>query len=773
MLSASVSPSVGAEAGKLTLVRADEPRFYLVTAENPPAEITRAVREIRTHVGRFAGSEPEHRKVADTTDLAALRERHAGKIPVVLGGDAPSMRERLREAEATPDAFLMRVRQDGVRIAALSGEGVRNGAYDLLERMGVRWYMPGGIGVVLPDAATIKIGAGEFLEIPSIIYRRFQKVETGEWPDRMRMGGQNRPTGAHNLPGRGKARSVDGTEGGQICVSGDYNPGAIELTTDWIRKHHEATDEKVYVAMGPRDGGTYSYCRCDGCEALDKGVHDPFVNGESMTDRYIWFFNRVLEELEDDYPNLHITWYVYQRHMMPPERQPNPRIVPVFAPISLERVHSMDNPMAMDRQVLRWLLDRWAETGPNEMYYRGYLNFLASAQYPKTQLDRVRNDIPALHEKGVNVMRVEVIQQSWASDPLTLYVASKLMWDTETDVDALLEEFYAKFYGPAEEPMRAYHEGLESAFADNPYASGSDYIYFPLFLEHPRRDRLRGLLEEARSKVADGTVYAERIDMLRKGYKRMDLFLDMILARNRHDFAKAMEKMEVYEALTGKLTNVVLEGEGEGREFYEQRLVNSREDPAKGRAYFNRFFKGPMVAGHERTVEKGDLVARFEDEWLTRQDKQGIGEQLMFHRPGELGGIWEPMKTTSRTWGDQGLFHYRGDDAHMWYRQSVRVPEKFEGRPIYLWVGGVDTWAKVWINGEYVGTSKEPEEGLPGVPGSFRAFDMPASKAVRFGEENWVAMRVTNDKLGELGTGGIMGPVMFWSPKDSDWKPGK
>ena len=753
------APLAGEDA---TLVDAGEARAVILLPEQPEEKEQLAADELAEHLELMTGARLETGTDGDETEAV---------LPVYLGRAADAdLDEASMDAGDNPSTFTLRVRDDRIDIRGLSAEGTLFGAYELLEQLGVRWYMPGEIGRVIPDRETLTLKPQRTTQTPSMDYRLLQKVQTGKWPARARLGGESRATGSHNLPG--KARKIDGTEGAQVCVSGDYNPGALEKTIEWIREHHEPIDEKFYLSMGPRDGGTYAYCRCEGCQALDKGVHDPFLNAESMTDRYVWFFNQVLEALEEDYPNLHITWYVYQRHMMPPEREPNPRLVPVFAPITLERIHSMDNPQAMDRQVLRWLIDRWKETEPNEMYYRGYFNFLAGVQLPKTQLDRVRNDIPALHEAGVNVMRVEVIQHAWASDPLTLYVATRLMWDVDTDVDALLEEFYTKFYGPAREPMKQYHEGLESAFADNPYASGSSFPYFPLFLDHPRRDRLRNLLERARSMVEDGSNYAERLDMLRKGYRRMDLFLDMIGARNDHNYATAREKMRAYYQINDELVANVLEGEGEKRKFYEQRMVNSRGHSERGGSYFNRFFRDPVVEGYRRTVEEGELVAGFDDRWLFRLDKQGIGEQLLFHRPGELGGIWKPIRTSSRTWGDQGLFHYRGDDAIAWYRQSVHIPEEYEVRKVYLWFAGVDTRAQVWINGHDVGTSDEPREGIPGVPGSFEPFDMPATEHIKPGEENWVVVRVVNDKLGELGTGGIMGPVMFWSPHDPDWQPG-
>src|SRR5690606_1764379 len=162
--------------------------------------------------------------------------------------------------------------------------------------------------------------------------------------------------------------------------------------------------------------------------------------------------------------------------------------------ITIDRIRGMDNPMSPDRHLLRWLIDRWAEAGVKEMYYRGYYHNLACPQFPLSQLDRIRNETPVFHAKGISVMRVETIPTSWSSAFLDLYVATRMMWNVNTDVDALLEEFYTKYYGPASGAMKEYHEGLESAFRDTPYFTGSSYLYIPIFLNHPRRDILRGHL---------------------------------------------------------------------------------------------------------------------------------------------------------------------------------------------------------------------------------------------------------------------------------------
>ncbi len=732
-------------SAEVVIVEDGEVRAEVILPEDPAEDEQLAADELVEHIEKITGVQLPVVSVDGAAD---------DRTPIRLGAAADEALENMiLDKGDSYSSFALVADETGISIRGLNPEGTLFGAYELLEQLGVRWFMPLDVGTVVPENSTAALEYQQTVQVPSMDYRRFQWLRgggegAGTWQRRSRTGGSSRSTGRHGIPGG----VPGGTEGRQYCLSGDYAPGGIDAVVNHIRENYEPTGEKFYVGMGPNDGG--GWCRCDGCRELDGDTWDPLRAEPAMTDRHVWFYNRVLGELEDDYPEMHIVWYVYGPTMWPPENfEPNPRIVHVFAPIDIDRTRGMDNPMSPDRHILRHALDGWAEFDPNEMYYRGYYNNLACSQFPHSHIDRIQNEIPVLHEKGINVMRVEVIKQSWASSPLTPYLASKVWWDVDADVDGLLSDFYEKFFGPAREPMRSYFEDLEAAFRDTPYHTGSSYLYFPIFHQQ-RRDLLRGHLERA-AEHADGedSVYAERVRMISDAFRRLELFLDLMEARNRHDFESSDDILQEYIELTDEMIDkgwVINRGRGSGG------------------PYFARFFLPSLESGHRRTVEEGDLVKGLPDEWDFLIDPAEIGEIAGYYRAGELGGNWQPLKTSSLSWSDQGLHYYKGK---AWYRTQVTIPAEFEGREIYLWFGGVDNAAKVWVNGELLGTNREPKHGLPGEAGVFRPFDFLATDAVRLGEENTVSVKVTNDRLAELGTGGIVGPVMFWSPHDEDWTP--
>jgi hypothetical protein len=483
--------------------------------------------------------------------------------------------------------------------------------------------------------------------------------------------------------------------------------------------------------MGPNDGS--GFCECPNCRALDSGEWDPFSNEPSVTDRYIWFFNQVLDGLKDEFPTKKIGFYSYHSYMRPPVKiKPSPQIVPAFAPIALCRIHGMNNPVCPERSYYKQLMEDWGKILP-EVYERGYWFNLADPGFPFSEVHKVRDEIPAAHSLGIKGWRVETINH-WGSETPTLYIAAKLMWNHQADVDALLQDFYAKFFGPARQPMAEYLTLMDAALRDGDYHSGSSFD-MPFLYPRLLRDRARRQLETA-ARVAGPGIYGERVTLFRQTFDYLETFNSMLENRNKFDFATATADLQRLDAQQKELT------------VYQPPMLNS----VAATNYLRRFFRQPVEQGYARTSGGNELVAGLKDEWQFTLDQQRIGEDIGLWKTDVRGGNWQPLKTASLTWSDQGLRTYKGE---AWYRQEIDVPQRFAGRRVFLWFGGVDEKAKVWVNGQLIGISHG---------GSFLPFEMDATHAIQPGGRNVVAVRLVNDVVNELGLGGITAPVMFYAP---------
>jgi hypothetical protein len=759
-VAASVTAARPARAD-VVLVKDGTPASVLVLPETAHADEELAAQELQAHVKTMAGAELRIVRGEATSDLT----------PVLVGlALAPDADAAIRRRSEDPAAFRLSVTAKGVSLAGLSPEGTLFAAYELLETLGVRWYMPGDLGTIIPKARTITLPEGTTIRAPSFPSRHLQTVSQRlPWYRRQRLGGSRFP-GGHGIRLLPRADPktepelfalVDGKRTRQLCVS---NPDVVTRATAYATHYFDTHPDAPWIGMGPRDGG--GFCECKNCRALDSGEVDPYAAERSVTDRYIWLFNQILNTVHKKHPGKTIGFYAYHTYKLPPRKhKPNSHIVPALAPITLCRLHGMSNPICPDRSFYRTLMVEWGKVVP-EVFERGYYFNLACPSLQFSKVHAIRDETRVAYKAGVKGWRVEC-QPSWINDTPALYVAARLMWDVDRDVDQLLGEFYQSFFGPAAEPMGAYLTLIDHAFRDTDCHTGGSFC-MPQVFTRERMQRGRQLLDAAAETAPENSAFAQRIRLYRLNYDRLDAFRHMLDARNRFDFVTAQRELDRLYDLTHALLDfrlypnpskeAPLGGKYGGALDRQARPLWWRSSVS----YINRFWAPATKSGHERTVVRGELAAGCPDQWDFLTDPNDVGEAAGWFRDGAIGGNWQTIRTTSASWSDQGLHYYKGI---AWYRTQVEIPARFDGRQLYLWFGGIDEAATVWLNGKRLGTSADPGHGLPGMAGTFKPFELEATDAVRFGRLNTLAVKITNLKLNEIGTGGIVAPVLFWSPK--------
>jgi len=750
-------------AEEIYLVSEGIPVAALILPAQADDDEVLAARELQSHIEKMSGARLE---IAYGTPPKRY-------LPLYIGAAMdPRTADDLRKRSSDAAAFVLSAGTESISLVGNSAEGTLFAAYQLLEQLGCRWYFPGELGTIIPRSKTLSLRSGETFQTPSFPHRHLQNIsgDIVPWSRRQRLGGLYFP-GSHGISLLPVAHLdkepelfalVDGKrQGSQLCVS---NPEVVRRAAaaalDYFEKHSEAP----WIGMGPRDTG--GFCECEQCRALDSGEIDPISGKAIRTDRYIWLFNQILESVHKRYPGKKIAFYAYDALKFPPRHQPlSPFMVPALAPITHDRIHGMSNPISPDRGFYRTIMSDWCAVAA-ETFERGYYFNLACPGFPFSKIHAVRDETVVAHQLGVKGWRVET-KPSWASNGLTLYVAARLMWNVHTDVDALLAEFYRKFFGPAEKAMGDYLESLDTWFRDTECFTGGSYC-MPKVFTPDRVTRCRNWLEAAAAKAAGDPVYRDRVRMFRLNHDRLEAFLDMLDSRNSFDFAAAQGALDRLYELTDTMLNYRLYPDNLGPEVPLDRRhrAYSREArllyPSVAPSYIDRFWAPCTVAGYERTVAHGETVAETSDIWDFLIDPSDAGESLRWFRDGRIGGNWQSLRTKTASWSDQGLHYYKG---LAWYRTEVLIPEHFRGRRILLWFGGVDEHAAVWLNGQLLGTSDQPGHGLPPMAGVFKPFDLDATDAVRFGQANFLAVKINNVRLNELGTGGIVAPVLFWSPK--------
>ena len=756
-----------AEGAPVCLVREGRPNAVLLLPALAHDDEAFAARELQSHLAAMSGGQ-----------VPIVRSEYAGNVispgavKVRVGLSlVPDLAETIRKKSGDAGAFIISARPDGVDVAGLSPEGTLFAAYELLERLGVRWYLPGDLGRVIPKRKTVTLDVGAIVQAPSFPHRHLlTAVSQLPWSRRQKLGGLSFP-GCHGirlLPPATVEKEpklfalVDGKRiDAQLCIS---NPEVLRRAIAHAIAYFDKHPDKPWIGMGPEDNG--HFCQCENCCKFDTGEWDPVTAKPVTTDRYVWFYNQVIEAIHKKHPGKQLCFYAYSTCKWVPRKfTPNRSLVPAFAPISMCRIHGMSNPICPDRSYYRTQIEEWCKLLPVR-FERGYYFNLACPGFPFSKIHAVRDETVVAHELGMTGWHVECMP-GWATHGPTLYVAARLMWNHAIDVDALLAEFYEKFFGPAAKPMGAYLEGVDRAYREGDCHSGSSFA-MPILFGGDWLARSDALLSEAERQTAGDQTYSDRVQIFRLSYRHLAEFLAMLSARNRFDFAEAYKALGRLRAVSQTMIDFRL---------YPVEPRMDPLDPSKSRryhgearllwpraavSYLNRFWSPCVESGYERLVERGEFVAGAPDAWDFLIDTSNVGEMLRWYRDGVIGGNWQTMFTHTKSWSDQGLHYYKG---LAWYRTRVTVPERFKGRKVYLWFGGIDEYAKVWLNGKLLGTTDAPGDGLPPMPGTFKPVEFNATPALRFGKPNTIAVKILNRKLSEIGTGGITAPAMFWSPK--------
>jgi hypothetical protein len=208
--------------------------------------------------------------------------------------------------------------------------------------------------------------------------------------------------------------------------------------------------EIVSFSLSVNDGGI-GYCMCESCLALDSA--DAWDHGNPwLTDRFYRFYNQVMERVVAENPNAYLAVLGYNRVKTPPtEVKVHPRII-VF--------NCVDNTSPITN-----MLDRqkaWKSAGAiPALYFRvPDLGYLTVRHYPHAVADMIRTT----HDMGGFGFYTETVT-NWAAGGPRMYVLAHLLWDTQADVDQLLDRYMRLAFGTQAAPhARAYFDRWEAVW---------------------------------------------------------------------------------------------------------------------------------------------------------------------------------------------------------------------------------------------------------------------------------------------------------------------
>ncbi len=504
------------------------------------------------------------------------------------------------------------------RIAGLGGlsvnlrddGGTYNAVCDFLRELGVRWYFPGELGEVVQKRTDIPLPSVDRTTMPDFPYRFIsywsrepQFPEVMLWT--LRQGGfagqelHGTLQGSHGLKWltmrdevkkthpewyalrKDGTRAVDHSYSGAPCLSSE---GLFERTLKFARWLYDARNEQM-VSLDLPDGCSSVMCQCPLC--LGKETTGGNRKG-SMTDYVFNFINRVAIELYRTHPDRKVSALAYGAYTLPPQNIE--RLSPNLEIWMCQWRSNFYDPEARAEalnQRKEWL----ARLESKKLYiYDYYLHsvprygyFGLPAYYPRVIAEDLRSLRGISGGDSIEVyMHRTPTEFEWhplAVSHLNLYVTLRFLWDADQDLDAMLEEFYTLFYGPAAGQMKAYVEHGEANWSIMRANLASVEASI-------------ALLQAAQAAVPPDSVYARRIALVATYTAGLPQLCEQLKRGHDNTSQTGMRVLPVHALANKKLDGRVDDLTYWPRSREEQlRDVKTGNFPRKGRGSSLRVFR--------------------------------------------------------------------------------------------------------------------------------------------------------------------------------------
>lgn len=569
-----------AQAAPVQLVRDGIPQGIIIIAADAPDSVQFAAKELQTHVEKMSGASLPIRVEGErvekslpvvvslgTTDFSArnhvtpeglapdgFRIREAGGAMIIVGKDhiGPPLGDRRGR--------LIRTYNKRLKINAHGETGTQFGVYSFLRDQGVRWYMPGDMGLVLPRRKDVFFDGKAVEDAPHYTYRRLYGFdfnadpEAAIWYKRVGYGSVRYINLNHNFTNWAKRFAdthpeyfavIDGkphfeTVKDKNRVILNYTePGVFDQVIADADAYFSENPEEPLFPVVPNDS---HLAHDDRAETL-KYIHEPEYSPGWLSDLVWGFVNKVAKQVHKRHPGKEVGSLAYTYEFDAPTmlEQFSPNVVVMHCRYRLKfwdekyKQHVWDN------------LQSYTDLGPSRQYVweyyhlRPYNKNLEWVPFLAPRL--IAADIKAL--KGIS--SGEFIQANQVKDSkklvnagyyhLNLYVTARALWDPDLDIEVLLGEYNRLYYGPASGPMSKFWNRLEEVWMTQNKDSGmikptppkikyrkskQQWIYYwTEVYTVDVVDELLGYLDEAAALAKDSQPYAQHVAFMRSQFAPM------------------------------------------------------------------------------------------------------------------------------------------------------------------------------------------------------------------------------------------------------------
>ena len=383
---------------------------------------------------------------------------NADEFPDLLN-DQQTEALKIRDHFDGREAYIIKTQPNRLLLIGATEAGASHAAYRFLHEIGYRWFFPSPQWQIVPDQPTLWVNL-DLVDRPKFLTRRltpdygfFDRHAQNDfyaWTRRNNLGESIRTDVsyawqsiiAQNIRVFNQNPQFLAMVGGQRTAPqlNLADPQVRRLATRYVLGRFRDAQPPDMVSLEPSFG-----------EGHDESSENRAMG--SVSDRVAGLANDVAKQLSRDRPTGLIGIRAEGSHTNPPREKLERNVYVEIA------VGQPDGDYYFDE-----LLKQWSEKASRIGYRVTLSDFNTDRDMtPASPWGDVRFMQSQFQLYRKHQGQAVLIHTSGGWGPLgrSYYVASRLMWNPDADVEAILADFYEKAFGPAAEPMERFYDRLD------------------------------------------------------------------------------------------------------------------------------------------------------------------------------------------------------------------------------------------------------------------------------------------------------------------------
>ena len=351
------------------------------------------------------------------------------------------------------------------------------------------------------------------------------------------------------------------------------------------------------------------------------------------------FMNRAAEELSRSHPDKFLGTLAYYWEENTPDFPVHPQVLPF---LTADRSQGYD---AAFRREEFSLQERWAKAGPRRLGLYDYLDGIGFL-IPRIHTRLIAENI--CHARGIGFTDYYgEASPNWGIDGPMTWLVAQLLSDPNQNADALLDEYYTRYFKESAVPMRRFFERCEEQWMRQPghsywlkhYRNESQADLFPLAV----CAELRQLLDEAGRLARQSKVQA-RVALVSDAFGVTERFVLM------NEVRAQLSREIAFKRLAGRAGAELLEAYLDARREFIRftEATTTRQPLAFSTILYQDFLRNdPTLAAVAALGAQGDVSSHAQPDQLgvafQGLPELGLADCLAFARAVAVGATTERL----------------------------------------------------------------------------------------------------------------------------------